>query len=76
MIRIDLLNMTPDGFLIGRCADGIDKVHRVRYIYNNRKDRVAKIVKIFGSVKSPYIKAEPLVKKNLLMGAKRNYFLN
>lgn len=55
--NVKIINIAADGCLIGKCRAGIPNAANVKHLFNNRKNRIASIRKVFGSIDAPYIKA-------------------
>jgi len=58
----------PKGHILLRCPHEVDKPEQMLEIFNNRNKRIAKVIKIFGPVRSPYLKARPMGKQSNLIG--------
>lgn len=58
--QITITDITSDGYLIGKCSGELEVPERIKALFNTRNEKVAQVIKIFGSVDSPYIKAKPI----------------
>jgi len=65
---VHVIGITPDANLILKCPKAIGKPREMSGIYDNRNRRIARIVKIFGPTRSPYIKAKPIGNKGKIPG--------
>ena len=66
----------PRGHILLRCSHEVDKPEQMLEIFNNRNKRIAKVMKIFGPVSSPYLKARPMgVQPNLISMIGKEFFL-
>ena len=64
---VRVMNISTDGYLILRCSDDIGMPKRTMGVFDKRNRKIARVMKIFGPTRAPYIKAKPTGNKERLV---------
>jgi len=64
---VKVMNISTDGYLILRCSNDIGIPKRMMGVFDRRNRKIARVIKIFGPTRSPYLKAKPTGNKDRLV---------
>jgi len=64
---VRVINISTDGYLILRYSKEIGTPKRMMGVFDQRNRKIARVIKIFGPTRAPYMKAKPMGKEERLL---------